>query len=115
MNLHKYSLGVEDMCFVWVKILHIRYTLSKESFEIYLKRAAENNQEATFIKRYDRLDNLGTLWQAPESFRANQIAETERALPLWKITDPEGAEMIQQVLAKTKYLHQSLINISLMS
>lgn len=70
----------------------------EEPDEVYLSRVAEAGQLAILVKRCDRLDNIRSLENAPESFRRKKFAEIERALPIWQRIDPEGARMIAEAL-----------------
>lgn len=70
----------------------------EESDEIYLSRVAAGGQLALLVKRFDRLDNLRSLTNAPASFRQRKAEEVKAALPIWQRIDPEGSAQIEQAL-----------------
>lgn len=72
-----------------------------EPDSVYLAQVAAGGKLAILTKRYDRLDNIKSLVNAPADFRATKIAEIQKALNegLWDF-DPEGKVLIIRELAK---------------
>ena len=70
----------------------------EEPDEVYLGRVAKAGNLAVFVKRFDRLDNLRTLVNAPAEFRRGKLAEVREELPIWHIIDPEGSRQIEKAL-----------------
>jgi GTP pyrophosphokinase len=68
----------------------------EEADEIYLSRVANGGRNAVLTKRFDRLDNIKTLANAPAEFRAMKLAEIRSAIPIWYRIDPEGAREIEK-------------------
>lgn len=82
-----------------------------EPADVYLRRVHAGGRHAIIIKRYDRIDNINSLWQAPADFRARRLAEAKEALPLWREIDAEGAREIEQALERAEYVHAALANL----
>ncbi len=70
----------------------------EEPDEVFLGRVASGGGLPILVKRFDKLDNVVSLAQAPEEFRLRKIAETRAALPIWQRMDPEGAREIEAAL-----------------
>ena len=74
----------------------------EEPDEVYLSRVEQGGKNAVLTKRFDRLDNIETLVNAPADFRAKKLAEVRAALPIWHRIDPEGALEIESTLQKVE-------------
>lgn len=74
----------------------------EEPDEIYLARVKAGGIIAVLVKRFDKLDNIQSLAGTPENFRESKIEENRRALPIWKVMDPEGAELIKTALKEVQ-------------
>lgn len=70
----------------------------EEPDEEYLGRIKAAGRIAVLVKRFDRLDNLRSLQNAPVDFRAGKLAEVHKALPTWRDIDPDGALLIEKLL-----------------
>jgi len=79
-------------------VLALSHEDEDELDEIYLARVAEGGELAILVKRYDKLDNIVSLPQAPADFRRRKLSENREALPLWNRMDPEGAALIEELL-----------------
>ena len=68
----------------------------EQADEVYLSRVANGGRNAVLTKRFDRLDNIKALANAPAEFRAMKLAEIRSALPIWYRIDPDGACEIEK-------------------
>jgi (p)ppGpp synthase/HD superfamily hydrolase len=73
-----------------------------EPDEVYLTRVKEGGKIAVLTKRFDKLDNIKSLDDTSAEFRESKIEENMRALPIWKVMDPEGAELIKTALKEVQ-------------
>jgi len=69
-----------------------------EPDEEYLGRVEQGGELAILVKRFDRLENLNDLANAPKEFRTQKLRELEQALPIWQRMDPEGAVEIERIM-----------------
>lgn len=72
----------------------------EEPDEIYFARVKSGGLIAIKIKRYDVLDNIASLANAPEDFRKEKTAGHKLRMHLWEAMDSESAFLIQQALEK---------------
>ena len=77
-------------------VLALSHIEEEEADEVYLSRVANGGRNAVLTKRFDRLDNIKTLANAPAEFRATKLAEIRSALPIWYRIDPDGAHEIEK-------------------
>lgn len=77
-------------------VLAVSHIEEEEADEVYLSRVANGGRNAVLTKRFDRLDNIKTLANAPTEFRETKLAEIRNALPIWYRIDPEGAHEIEK-------------------
>lgn len=77
-------------------VLALSHIEEEEADEVYLSRVANGGRNAVLTKRFDRLDNIKTLANAPAEFRAMKLAEIRSALPIWYRIDPDGAREIEK-------------------
>lgn len=77
-------------------VLAVSHVEEEESDEVYLTRVANGGKNAVLTKRFDRLDNVKALANAPAEFRAMKLAEIRSALPIWYRIDPDGACEIEK-------------------
>ena len=68
--------------------------------EIYLPRIVSGGEIAIIIKRFDVLDNLSCLHQAPIDFQKKNIAGAKSRLSFWEANDPEGMTLIKKMIEK---------------
>jgi len=89
---------------VWntAPIKALTHVEEEEPDEIYLARVAIGGELSIITKRYDKLDNILKLVEAPGEFRQRKIAENLAALPLWQAMDPDGARMIETALHQVR-------------
>ncbi len=80
-----------------VALSHIE---EEEPDEVYLARVAAAGRTAILVKRFDRLDNIESLADAPVEFRQRKLIEIRNALPIWREIDPDGAQGIEKELDK---------------
>jgi len=77
-------------------VLALSHIEEEEADEVYLSRVANGGRNAVLTKRFDRLDNIKSLANAPAEFRATKLAEIRSALPIWYRIDPDGAHEIEK-------------------
>ena len=77
-------------------VLALSHIEEEEADEVYLSRVANGGRNAVLTKRFDRLDNIKALANAPTEFRAMKLAEIRSALPIWYRIDPDGAREIEK-------------------
>lgn len=77
-------------------VLALSHVEEEEADEVYLTRVANGGRNAVLAKRFDRLDNIKALANAPAEFRATKLAEIRLALPIWYRIDPDGAREIEK-------------------
>lgn len=70
----------------------------EEPDEVYLARIVRGGKLAVLIKRFDRLDNISSLAEAPDEFREKKLVEVQKSLSIWQRIDPEGAVEIKKAL-----------------
>ncbi|MDO8492121.1 MAG: HD domain-containing protein [bacterium] len=75
----------------------------EESDEVYLGRIKAAGRIAVLVKRFDRLDNLRSLQNAPVEFRARKLVEIRKALSLWHEIDSDGAPLIEKLLQEVEH------------
>lgn len=76
----------------------VSHKYEEEPDEEYLRQVALGGKLAILVKRFDRLDNLESLKNAPVKFREQKIREIKKALPIWEEIDSKGAEQIKNML-----------------
>ena len=87
----------EDVARIVCAVSHVE---EEEADEVYLCRVASGGKLAVLIKRFDCLDNIACLAEAPENFRAQKIAEHKAAILIWKRIDHEGARQIEEAISE---------------
>ncbi len=85
---------------VFENIVALSHIEEEEPDEVYLTRVAAAGRIAVLVKRFDRLDNIESLANAPVEFRQRKLVETRNALPIWSKIDPDGAQGIEKELER---------------
>lgn len=80
-----------------VALSHIE---EEEPDEVYLARVAAGGKIVVLVKRFDRLDNIGSLADASLEFRKKKLVEIRNALSIWQRIDPDGAQEIKKEVVR---------------
>lgn len=81
-------------------VRHVTHHYEEEPEEEYLALVSAGGLKAIRLKRLDKLDNLRDLANADPAFREKKLAELPIFLVLWRGIDPEGAEILKDMVAK---------------
>lgn len=73
-----------------------------EPIERWMTRVQAGGRLAILTKRFDRLDNVAHLGNAPAAFRAAWLPDVRAALVIWRTIDPDGAREIETILEDLK-------------
>ncbi len=69
-----------------------------EPDEVWTVRVKVGGRLAILTKRFDRLDNIAHLGNAPADFRQMWLPQVRANLAFWRPIDPDGADQIEEIL-----------------